>query len=49
MEGIFRKPPNHKVFRELRDKLDAGAVVSLDGIPPSVGASLLKVIIFLFE
>lgn len=49
MEGIFRKPPNHKVFRELRDKLDTGVVVNLDGIQPSISASLLKVRTHFFD
>lgn len=43
MEGIFRKPPKNSTLRELKEKLDAGCEIELEGVSPSVSASLLKV------
>uniref|UniRef100_A0A915IF70 Rho-GAP domain-containing protein n=1 Tax=Romanomermis culicivorax TaxID=13658 RepID=A0A915IF70_ROMCU len=42
LEGIFRKPPNHRICREIREKLDSGQQVNFYDVQPTVAASLLK-------
>ena len=42
-EGVFRKPANTRVTRELREQLDAGQEVDLDGLSVVLLVALLKV------
>ena len=42
-EGVFRKPGNTRVTRELREQLDAGQEVDLEGLPVVLLVALLKV------
>ncbi|XP_059897623.1 T cell activation RhoGTPase activating protein b [Gadus macrocephalus] len=41
-EGVFRKPGNTRVTRELREQLDAGQEVDLEGLPVVLLVALLK-------
>lgn len=44
VEGIFRKPPNCRTLREIREQLDSNCPVNFDDVHPTVSASLLKVV-----
>ena len=42
-EGVFRRPGNSRVTRELREQLDVGQEVDLEGLPVVLLVALLKV------
>lgn len=42
-EGVFRKPCNNRLMKDVREQLDAGSEVDLDAQPVNLLVGLLKV------
>lgn len=47
-EGVFRKPCNNRLMKDIREQLNNGSDVDLEGQPVNLLVGLLKVVLHTF-